>query len=93
MFATLTTQIVIHDISLAGVIPQAAVKSTPPFTKTALHQVSNKHCQGQCERLQCDSACGGGIDTRGGGDGGRQGRGGTSTGPKFRPIKATPGQN
>ena len=64
MFATLTTQMVTHDISLAGVIPKAAVKSTPPFTgtkpRTALHQVSNKH--GQCKRLERDQARGGGSD-------------------------------
>jgi len=90
MFATLTTQMVTHDISLAGVIPQAAVKSTPPFTgtkpRTALHQVSNKH--GQCKRLERDPARGGGSDARGGGGGGRQAHGGTSTGPTLRPSKS-----
>jgi len=74
-----------HGVS--GALSSAAGKTTLPFAKTALCQVSNEHHK----RPERDLARSG-SDGRGAGRGGRQGRATKTTGPNFKPGKATPGR-
>jgi len=70
-----------HGVS--GALSSTAGKTTPFFAKTALRQVSDENHK----RPERDLARGGGA-----GRGGRQGRAAKTTGPKFKPGKATPGR-
>jgi hypothetical protein len=81
IFTSLLTKLKTHGVS--GALSSAAGKTTPPFAKTALRQVSDEHHK----RSERDLARGGGA-----GRGGRQGRAAKTTGPKFKPGKATPGR-
>ena len=82
IFTSLLTKLKTHGVS--GALSSAAGKTTPPFAKTALRQVSDEHHK----RPERDLARGGGA---GWGSLGRQGRAAKTTGPKFKPGKATPG--
>ena len=68
---------------MSGALSSAAGKTTHPFAKTALRQVTDEHHK----RPERDLSRG-----EGAGRAGRQGRAAKTTGPKFKPGKATLGR-
>ena len=81
IFTSLLTKLKTHGVS--GTLSSAAGKTTHPFAKTALRQVTDEHHK----RPERDLSRG-----EGAGRAGRQGRAAKTTGPKFKPGKATPGR-
>jgi len=88
MFTSLLTKLKTHRVS--GTICAAPIKSGPPFTKTALRQVSDEYHK-RPERLIARGSDGrSGGDARGGGRG--KGHGAKTSVPKCKPAKVTPGR-